>query len=200
MTSPADSAFRGAIAARVQPALKEAGFTKMRNGFKRSLAEVVQLVTFQKSTKSTKHQVVFTVNFGVASRRLLTLDGKEPAKLRLDDCHWWDRASVGNVETWWTVADDATAARAAEEVATSLQVHDVPRLDRLGDDRALCSLWLSDKSPGLTDTQRLLNLVALLRFVGPAEDLKRALDEVERKLEANPRSSLLAALRGAGAS
>jgi hypothetical protein len=173
----------------------------MRNAFKRSLVEVVQLVSFQKSTKSTRDQVAFAVNLGVASRRLLTVDGKEPAKLRLDDCHWWDRMSSRNgVETWRTVVDDVTAAQAADEVVAALQVHDLPQLDQLGADRALCSLWLSDRSPGLTDTQRLLNLVALLRAVGPAEDLKRVLEEVERKVQANPRSSLLAALRVVGAS
>lgn len=57
----------------------------------------------------------------------------------------------------------------------------IPAVEQHLADEQLCSEWLSGKSPGLTDIQRLVNLSVLLKAAGADSTLRAILKELENK-------------------
>jgi hypothetical protein len=62
-----------------------------------------------------------------------------------------------------------------------LEEYGLPQLDKLRNDVAIRDLWLAQRSPGLTEMERLVNLSMLLRDIGPPDQAAattRALKEL----------------------
>jgi hypothetical protein len=199
----ANQAFQALVRDGVSACLKRHGFAKKGNTFRRKRGEVCHVVSVQKSGKSTSDAVVFTVNLGVASLRLLARSGVEPGKCTIEDCHW--RQRLGSVssraeDVWWTVRDEVSADAASAEVVAWLDAHGAPSLDALRDDAALRDLWLSGRAPGLTEMQRLVNASLLAEALGPASAKSAVVRELKEMAETKPLPSITARLRELGES
>ncbi len=168
------------VGQEIGPLLSQSGFVRKGNLFRRVGTEVIHVVGFQKSLKSQADSVLFAVNLGVASVRLLSRAGVLPSECAIEDCQWRTRLGKNprDAEMWWTVTDAETAKIAADEVKNALRSHGLAALDALSDDSSLRDLWLSGISPGLTDVQRLLNLSILLRTLGPAAQADAVMAEL----------------------
>jgi len=196
-----ESAFQSALRETVQPVLAQAGFSKKGAAFRRSDAEVVQVIAIQKSRKSTTEQIVFAVNLGVASKQLLQREEVDSASVTAEECHWRQRLSAGDPagDSWWSVHDARSAQEAATSVAQALHDRGLPAVSILSNDLALRDLWLSGRSPGLTDVQRLLNLAVLTSRLGPAEDAQEVVQLLKQVYESNPLPAIMNYLRHVGA-
>jgi hypothetical protein len=195
-----EAAFQAMIRDRVQPFLKEAGYSKKGTTFRRINAETVHLVSLQKSRKTTRDEVQFAVNLAVGSMALLRRAEVDPATCAIEDCQWRVRlgASGLEVETWWSVRDETSAAHAAESVTGALRSHGLPALHALPDDASLRDTWLSGRSPGLTDVQRLVNLSALLQRLGPEDKAQDVISTMKQMAAERPLPILLGYLREIG--
>jgi hypothetical protein len=144
-------AYKGVLAG-VRARLKQQGFSKKGNAFRRIRAEVVHLVVFQRSTRRTSSSIVFAVNHGAASIRLLAQSSRGPARCEVWDCHWRTRLEVDGEagEKWWTISDPQSAQIAASEVAQALEKRGLPALDALSSDSAFRDTWLAGHGSGLT--------------------------------------------------
>lgn len=92
--------FEAAVKAEVAPALVEHGFKRSKLVFRRDCDETIQFVAFQRSQKSTKEEVWFAVNLGVASELLLA--GRADPTRGFQDCHWSRRLSPDGSADHWT--------------------------------------------------------------------------------------------------
>jgi hypothetical protein len=199
----ASKAFQAFVLDRVSACLKRHGFAKKGNTFRRRRAEVCHVISVQKSGKSASEAVVFTMNLGVASLRLLARSEVEFDKCTIDDCHWRQRlASVSPraEDVWWTVRDDASADAASAEVMAWLDTHGVAALGALPDDAALRDLWLSGRAPGLTEMQRLVNASLLAEALGPESAKSAIVRELQEMAQAKPLPAITARLRELGES
>ncbi|MBE7448008.1 MAG: DUF4304 domain-containing protein [Kofleriaceae bacterium] len=179
-----DAVFRSALRERVQPFLKQSGFSKKHSTFMRMKPEVVHLVSVQKGRKSTAGEISIAVNLGVASVRLLRRSERDPLATTIEECQWRRRLTgESKEEPWWTLRDLRSAQTVSDEVAAALRVCGLPILDELSTDAALRDLWLSGQSPGLTDVQRLLNLSVILREIGPIDEAKNVLQSLKKTAE-----------------
>jgi hypothetical protein len=178
MEKEANSLYRALIQDEIRPLLKKHDFRCRGSVFRRRRDGVWHLVALQKSRKSTARRTIFTVNLGVASERIMRWEALEPARCGIVNCHW--RARLGHLsperrDVWWTFENEASSAMAGTQVKQRLEDYGLPELDKLEDDFALRDLWLSEKSPGLTDTERLFDLSILLRDLGPRDEYEASI-------------------------
>jgi Domain of unknown function (DUF4304) len=153
--------------------LKSEGFTRRGHSFLLETLDGWAFVAFQKSRKSTPTEILFTINLGVASRRLLEFFADGSDSIKLADAHW--RVRVGYLlpeqrDVWWTIGPSTKSESLFAEIELALS-RAVAEVKRHLDDQVLRDMWSSERSPGLTDLQRLMHLSVLLKIIGPADDL-----------------------------
>ena len=193
MEKEANSLYRALIQGEIRPLLRKNNFRSRGSVFRRRRDGVWHLITLQKSRSSTACRKIFTVNLGVASERILLWEEVEPARCGVPDCHWRERLghlSAEKRDVWWTLEDEESATSAGMQVKQWLEDYGLPELDKLADDAALRDLWLAERSPGLTDTERLLNLSILLRDLGP-QDKYEATIKALKELAASKSAPML---------
>lgn len=171
---------------RIATALESRGFTRRRALLAQRRASGNWLaIKFQKSRESTPSNVRLTLNVGVVSALLApAAAGTHMALEALPTGAWHLLERIGRWtpagdDRWWSIADEADLDVAVEEIERAL-VLALDELDGMVSDEQLRDLWLSRRSPGLTDGQRLFHLGALLAALGPAELLPAVLDELRR--------------------
>ena len=153
--------------------LKAEGFSRRGNSFLLETLDGWGFLVFQKSRKSTRTEILFAINLGVASRRLLEVFKDAAGAVNLADAHW--RVRVGSLlpeqrDVWWTIGPSTESQVLFAEIE-SVMSQSVAQVKGNLDDRVLRDLWLSGRSPGLTDLQRLMYLSVLLKTIGPAREL-----------------------------
>jgi hypothetical protein len=171
------------------------GFRRAGNAFYLDRGTSVAVIDFQRSDKSSKEQLIFTVNLGVYVRRIAQFF--HPAakdRPRISDCHWFER--LGYVlpersDKWWNVGSVEELDRAVTEIHLELTTYGVPELIRYLDPAELRDGWLDGRSPGLTDMQRLLNAALLLQEFGPHERLSAVLDELRAQSQGKPHEKVV---------
>jgi len=176
----------GQLVALVAPVLQREGFSKRGTTFLAKHEENWKVIHFQKSRNSTSDEVIFGVNFGICSARLLDFftssrDAVRPPQVA--ECHW--RQRLGAVppdggDRWWSIRSTTQTAKIGEEILGQLRTVALPEMERLVRDEALRDLWLKGQSPALTELQRLQNLAVLLSLLGPAEALPRVMEDLRR--------------------
>lgn len=152
------------VSERVSPRLKEAGYRRSGLRFERDAGEALAIVQFQRSRRETGCDR-FTVNVGVASKRLLTFEGLSGTRLEFDQFHWkkrLGRTTDDPHDEWWELCSETDVDSIASRVVSILVADALPQLDRMSSDMALTSEWLEGRSPGLTELQRLMGLTVLL--------------------------------------
>jgi Domain of unknown function (DUF4304) len=122
------------------------------------------IVEFQRSMKSSRDRLLFTVNLGVVCGELLESGSPDLYRARIVDAHVWLR--IGSLlqscpDKWWEITTSTDPGALASEVADLTVEKAVPYLqDHLSAD-SIVGLWESGQSPGLTDRRRITLLAAL---------------------------------------
>jgi hypothetical protein len=169
------------LSKKVAPALKVEGFSRRGTTFFLMKYENYGIINFQKSTTSTKERILFTINLGVASRKIYDIfDFKaEELKPSLLNCQWWTRlAPPWNGERWWTIQFITSIDLLERDLLSQIIDIGIPEIKLYLQDDALRDLWLSGKSPSLTNFQRLLYLLAFLKDLGPHDKINETIKEL----------------------
>jgi hypothetical protein len=116
------------------------------------------IIEFQKSTKSSRERLLFTINLGIICGELLEPDQPRLNKARIRDAHLRHRVGMllpSRQDKWWEITASTDANVLAAEVSDIIVREVVPYIQRYLDTDDLIALWESGKSPGLTDLQRI---------------------------------------------
>ena len=171
--------------------LKGKGFSRNGNCFYLRLGNNWGLLDFQKSRKSTVDETIFTVNLGICSGRLMEFFSPDllEQKPSIEICHWRERISLllpERQDKWWKILSAEPVGFMVEELKDYIVQVAIPAIEQHLSDEQLCSEWLSGKSPGLTDIQRLINLSVLLKAAGADSVLRETLKELWEKSAGKP--------------
>lgn len=164
--------FKYLLKVAIGPLLKGHGFSRSRQTFHRRIRRNWTVINFQKSSKTDREQVVFTVNLGVASALLTEFDGGDPERRPAEhDCHFRERLGflLPDPRDHWWVLDAET--RSPEHLARTLGRHlttiALPYLERHAGDEAIRDLWLETKH------YDWVHLSVLLKILGRRRRRKR---------------------------
>lgn len=163
--------------------LKSEGFVKKNADFYLPSENHWGIIQFQKSQSSTRDAVKFTINIGVQSkavaRKLGYGDGQKP---HVSEGHWHVR--VGELlpqkqDHWWVVDRETSEASLIEEIHKIVVTLILPAVKMHMDDAFLKQRWLAGVSAGITDFQRYVYLMTILRITGD-DRLEPVMDEFNR--------------------
>jgi hypothetical protein len=157
---------------RNKPYMREQGYSAKGNVFHRTTADGNScLIQVQTSVKSLPSLALFTINYGAYSSRIGRFFGDDESAARdVTRAHWRTRIRDGRRDTWIQVASDAALDAIADELLARLKSIQVD-LEKHCSDDVLRDEWMSGRSPGLTDLERLLYLSVLLKEIGPISEL-----------------------------
>jgi hypothetical protein len=147
--------------------LKQHGFIKKGNVFYLTPNENFGVIEFQKSRDSTKDNIKFTINVGTCSNVLMKIKEEDKFKgFQFDQCHWKTR--IGrllpvNTDYWWNINNQTNAAELTEEVYRIIIDIAVPEMMNHITDEMLIETWKKQVAGGLTEYQRMINVVSLLK-------------------------------------
>jgi hypothetical protein len=150
-----------------------------------------EVVSVQKSTKSSSIESLVTLNYGAYSARVGGKLGDDASSsLDVAKTHWRKRLSQGGREQWLSVkaADlaDETAKLILSAVDGALQ-----ELNEQSTDEKLRDTWLAGLSPGIGAMQRLLFLAILVKDLGPAERLPTVIAELRQLVSGSVHEGLV---------
>jgi hypothetical protein len=178
---------------KVGSSLKNYDYKKGNSTFYKQKVGNWGVINFQKGTKSDAENILFTINLGIASSRLLhffsiSYTNKSPS---IWDCHW--RKRLGNLiigkDIWWSINSTTLVDDLSEEILNYLLYLGIPEIEKYLDDASLRDLWLLGNSPSLTEFQRLLFLSVLINELGPRELLEPTIEKLKRISSGKPTSS-----------
>jgi hypothetical protein len=167
---------------RVKPVLRDHGWQGSGTTYYARRGENLGVVQFQSSRSSTGALAKITVNLGVWCHAVAAFDDRAgDGNARIPACHW--RSRLGQFlspprDEWWDIDGTARDEAVSSRVTGYLVDLALPEMDRLSRDEVLRDLWLSGRSPGRTDFQRLYDLSILLARIGPRDRLPAVLDEL----------------------
>jgi hypothetical protein len=164
---------------------RQSGFGRRGATFRRRVKDGWQILNFQKSRKSSQTVVLFTVNIGVCIERLREFFGHE-GQPSIEDVHWRSRIGPEEGEEWWTVGQSTSVDELATEMTNMFQTSVMPLMEEMSSAASLARYWLSGKSEGLTDAQRLMNLVVLLSESGRTTEFTAVREELVAESEGRP--------------
>lgn len=155
----AELTFRGVIDG-ILAILKPHGFAKRGTSYRHLAAGNAAILNVQRSQGSNNEVILFTLNAGVISGRLLDGFGPELAKAGVFDAHLRERIGAflsPPEDKWWDIDATTNAAALLTELTPLLEAAARYLLANLPDQQ-LIALWETGRSPGLTEGQRQRNL------------------------------------------
>jgi hypothetical protein len=169
----------------VSPPLKKLGYKKMGNAFYISVEGNWGIIDFQPSQKLVSNQITFSINIGIASKRVLNFLGFDGENHRPDI---WDtqlRVRLGhlmpeNNDIWWTVDQETNVDELGQLISDLVTKFAIPAIQAYITDESLRDLWIAGKSPSLTEFQRLLYLSVLAKQIGPVDILEPNINALQR--------------------
>ncbi|GAB2175296.1 DUF4304 domain-containing protein [Dongia sp. agr-C8] len=146
--------------------LSTSGFHRRGAILRKIIESNAAIIEFQKSGKTDRNTIFFTVNIGVVCGALLGKEGQSVTKSKNVDAHLRQRIGMllpERPDKWWKIPGDTDADELAVEISNLIDRVAVPYLQQYLRTDALLDLWETGVSPGLTDTQRLRCLEKLNR-------------------------------------
>ncbi|MCD4824352.1 MAG: DUF4304 domain-containing protein [Phycisphaerae bacterium] len=126
------------------------------------------IVEFQRSRKSSKAKLLFTINIGIVCGELLDSEPSQQVlqKARTVDAHL--RVRIGmflpdHPDKWWEVTESTDIDSLAREISELILEKAVPYIRQFLCTESILTLWESGQSPGLTDGKRCELLAKLKR-------------------------------------
>jgi hypothetical protein len=185
-----------AVVAALKAALAQRGYAAKGQSFRRRTQEGNTLVlSVQKSRDPGPAKI--TLNYGVHSARVARRM-QEDARAADDvwRAHWHSRIADGGRGRWIVLSPERTVDDVAGELVAYAE-RAVAELESHQSDQSLCDEWLTGRSPGLTEFQRLLHLVILLEELGPPARLDEALASLRNFVDGTPQAGLVRHYLGA---
>lgn len=164
----------------IGPLLKDRGFRKSRQTFWKDSDMILAVISFQKSQWNSNEVVSFTVNVGIASKRLMPA---HPAHRppRVEACVVQER--IGwllpiREDLWWEIRSDTDIDRVADDVKAAIVRGVLPFIRRFPNDQALLSYWAEAIAYGgrSLHTMRFGAALSLAAALGN-DELVRAIQE-----------------------
>ena len=129
----------------VAPLYRQAGFHRQGGSFYRSGETCLHVVNYQKSQSSSKAEIRFTVNVGIASWRLLAFFARPdppPKTVPEYKCHvrWRIGKLLGRGDLWWVVGAGGRVPATEQQAIVRDTI--LPWLDAHGSDSGLVHLLL----------------------------------------------------------
>jgi len=151
------------IISSVSIVLKEFGFNRKKENFILKNNNNIGIVNFQKSRDSTASTILFTINIGVYIHSLSMFNNmdmdNDPV---IDGCQRKERINPLN-ESWWKIDEKIDIEKVTNEVINVLKTVAIPNIEKYIVDENLEKRWQSGLSGGLSEQQRQLYLIALLK-------------------------------------
>jgi hypothetical protein len=122
------------------------------------------IVEFQRSVKTTKDKILFTINVGTICGELLDAGSHDISKAKVTDAHVSQRIGAflpGRPDKWWEIIATSNGASLGQEVSELIIDKCVPFIHEFIQTDAMIALWESGECPGLTDFQRIRFLTKL---------------------------------------
>ena len=175
----------------ITPALMKLGYTKVRNSFYISHDGNWGIINFQLSQKSGFSQKLFTVNVGIASKRILAFLGFQTSNRKPGIWDTQFRMRLGhllpeNKDVWWSLDQDTNIESMGRFIQDLVVIYALPTVEKYIADESLRDLWMTGNSPSLTEIERLLYLSVLVQQIGPIEILEPTIKELERQTSRKP--------------
>lgn len=145
------------------------GFKKKKSFFWKEGSESRTIVEFQKSQRSTKENIFFTLNLSIIYKVLLDSEFDNIERMRGHDGHVFWR--IGDflsprVDKWWIIDDNVNVAAVSAEIASVLTEDAMPTLDTYSTVESVLKLWKSGVSPGVSEKRRLEYVTEITRARG----------------------------------
>ena len=179
---------------QISPVLKESNFKRSANNFYLRHGDNWGLINFQKSTHSNIEEIRFTVNLGVSSGKSSHFYAPDlpPRKPLIQTCHWEQR--IGKLlpeanDKWWQIRPDESIDHLVHELKTCIANHAIPEITQHISDEQLVGAWLSGKSLGTSDFQRLKHLSVLRKLSGA--NIDNIIEELKRMSSGRPSASFV---------
>jgi len=144
--------WKATVLVPVADLLKSRGFRKNGMRFQAERDEAQLRIALQNSQTSDRHHLKVTLNLSI---HLGVLDRE--STIFAPDGHWRQRIGQfmpGQTDHWWLCENEETARRAGEQITAILETTVLPEMERLASIEALRALWVTGRSPGLTEHQR----------------------------------------------
>jgi len=169
-----DEKFKQLLTTAITPTLRDLLFRKVGLYYFRKRSDNWELLQFQRSWSNTADATRFTINCGIVSFRLARFVLGSVPKMPTPEYNWHYSQRLGFLmpggqDTWWTLDASTAVDSLGSELSGLIVDLAIPTLDTHVSDEALRDLWLSGRSPGLTDVHRLMYVSVLLRDLGPRE-------------------------------
>lgn len=150
-----ESRFESLMAA-LKTTLKQLGYVKQGQKFRRTISGNIALIEIQRSISSDSVSIPLTVNLGIISTRLFD-SGRDIKKAGSDHAHMRERLGFllsDPHDKWWEINGSEDGA-VIKEIVDLVTGKAVPFLEVHTSDTGLINLWKTGRSPGLTEGQRL---------------------------------------------
>jgi hypothetical protein len=152
----ASKEYKKIILDNLRERLKLIGFKKSGTAFTKVTADMTYFINVQSSRESTAQTLKATLNLEIASLAIAkNEDTSLPMKHRR---HWTARIGFlldNPFDKWWTINNGYEADEASKEIIDIIEKKVLVEFDRLVTTHDLVDLWRNDKSPGLTEKQRV---------------------------------------------
>jgi len=162
--------------------LKEVAAALASHGIKKRGRDLVwqseecwAVIHFQKDRADLLEEQKFTVDVGIASKRILRFDGISVDRApHAHECCW--RRRLGQVlknptDLWWSITDHWSFRNAVDEVIDLILKEALPAMKQLMEDRALVRLPGHHWGAFLSEFATLRFKAILLAELGPAQEL-----------------------------
>jgi hypothetical protein len=142
------------------------------------------VIHFQKDRKDHLEEQKFTVDLGVASKRILRFDGLVTDRApRTHECCWRRRlGQLGKKPTdlCWSMTDYWTFRTAVDDVTDLIRSEALPAMKTLMEDRALLRLHGHHWGAFLSDFAALRFKAIILAELGPSQELSLVLQRMRK--------------------
>jgi uncharacterized protein DUF4304 len=176
------------IVGGVEPILSEHGFERADRTFYRVRNGNWNAIEIQESVQSLADGVRFTINVGTCSERLrkFTFQQRVGHFPMVDECQWKTR--IGGLlperrDKWWLVSNASQLREVITELRRICARVILPAFDSHQSDEQLRDLWLTGKSLGRTELERLVFLAVLLQDLGPQAEYEKLVQHMRRDAE-----------------
>lgn len=144
------------------------------------------LILLQKNRSASAELTKVALTYGVYSRRLgRALQEAPSAATDVWRAHWRERLVRDDREVWIEIVANDSPEKIAVLLTQGVESI-LPDLTSHTSDESLRDEWLGNRSPGLTEGERLLNLAVLIHIIGPSERLAGVLAQLYKLIDGQP--------------
>lgn len=153
--------------AAINPFLKSKGFKKKGENFFLFKERNCMVLNFQKSKGGSVP--MFTVNLGISYAVIRDFYGANNLDaIEIDDCHLKQR--IGHLlpesrDVWWPLDGSISERELLSLIEYSIECFILNKYIDMMNLNSIVSVWITGKSPGLTDFERYCNLLIVLKYL-----------------------------------